>query len=183
MPDINAGRVNVDPRTLKSTDVSASEVAAYAIRNGDILFNRTNSQALVGKTGIVRHSPSEPIVFASYLIRLVAKVGVNPHWLNIVLNLPRIQERLKTLATPGVSQWNINAKTLKRFAVPVPPKPDQDRFANLFEAIEERLEAERKKLATMAECRAALAQELLSGRLRLPESVIARHRERPGQAA
>lgn len=183
MPDIGDGRVNVDVGTLKSTDVTPAEIASCAVREGDILFNRTNSKALVGKTGIVREAPSEHIVFASYLIRLVAKKGVNPFWLNAVLNLPRTQERLKTLATPGVSQWNINSKTLKRFEIVVPPKADQDRFADLYEAIETRLDAEHTKLNATLEVRAALAQELLSGRIRLPESIIARHRDNAGQAA
>jgi len=183
MPDIGDGRVNVDVGALKSTDVTPAEIASCAIREGDILFNRTNSQALVGKTGIVRNAPSTPIVFASYLIRLAAKAGVNPFWLNGVLNLPRTRERLKTLATPGVSQWNINSKTLKRFEIAVPPKADQDQFADLYEAIEARLDAERAKLSATLEVRAALAQELLSGRLRLPDSIIARHRDKAGQAA
>jgi|GEM_PF-906489 len=183
MPDIGDGRVNVDVGTLKSTDVTPAEIASCAIREGDILFNRTNSQALVGKTGIVRNAPSTQIVFASYLIRLVAKAGVNPFWLNGVLNLPRTQERLKTLATPGVSQWNINSQTLKRFEIAVPSKADQDQFAGLYEAAEARLEAERAKLSATIEVRAALTQELLSGRVRLPESIIARHRDQAGQAA
>jgi len=183
MPDIGDGRVNVNVGTLKSTDVTPAEIASCAIRECDILFNRTNSQALVGKTGIVRNAPSTQIVFASYLIRLVAKTGVNPFWLNGVLNLPRTQERLKTLATPGVSQWNINSKTLKRFEIVVPPKADQDQFADLYEAIETRLDAERAKLNATLEVRAALAQELLSGRIRLPESIIARHRDKAERAA
>ncbi len=183
MPDIGNGRVNVDVRTLKSTDVTPAEIVTCVIKDGDILFNRTNSQALVGKTGIVRNAPRTQIVFASYLIRLVVKSGVNPFWLNSVLNLPRTQERLKTLATPGVSQWNINSKTLKRFEIAVPPKAEQDRFAELYESIEERLEAERAKLDAMLEVHSALAQELLSGRLRLPETIIARHHDKAGQAA
>lgn len=183
MPDIGDGRVNVDVSTLKSTDVTPAEIASCAIGEGDILFNRTNSQALVGKTGIVRNAPSTQIVFASYLIRLVVKGGVNPFWLNGVFNLPRTQERLKTLATPGVSQWNINSKTLKRFEIAVPPKADQDQFADLYEAIETRLDAERAKLSATLEVRAALAQELLSGRVRLPDSMIARHSDKAGQAA
>ena len=175
MPDIDGGRVNVDLLRLKSTDVSIPELRSCSVNSGDVLFNRTNSQALVGKTGIVRDLPSEPIVFASYLIRLVVKSGVNPFWLNAALNLPRTQERLKALATPGVSQWNINAKTLKRFAVPVPSQKEQGQIATVYEIIEGRLEAERLELAAKIKCRAALAQELLSGRLRLPESLVARH--------
>jgi len=183
MPDIGDGRVNVDVATLKSAEVSPAEITSCAIKEGDILFNRTNSQALVGKTGIVRSTPGTQIVFASYLIRLVAKTGVNPFWLNGLLNLPRTQERLKTLATPGVSQWNINSKTLKRFEIPVPPKFDQDKFAHLYETIESRLEAERAKLRMLRQTQAALAQELLSGRVRLPDSVIARHDIKSGEAA
>ncbi|KQZ15549.1 hypothetical protein ASD44_16915 [Mesorhizobium sp. Root554] len=183
MPDIGDGKVNVDVRGLKSTDVTPAEIASCSIKKGDILFNRTNSQALVGKTGIVRHDPSTEVVFASYLIRLVVKNSVNPYWLNAILNLPRTQERLKTLATPGVSQWNINSKTLKRFSIAVPPKAEQDSFADLYETIEARLTAERAKLDVLYQTQSSLAQELLSGRVRLPDSIIARHRGKAGQAA
>ena len=183
MPDIGDGRVNVDVSRLKSTDVTPAEIASCAIKEGDILFNRTNSQALVGKTGIVRGAPNKQIVFASYLIRLVAKTGVNPFWLNAILNLPRTQERLKTLATPGVSQWNINSKTLKRFEIVVPPQAEQDQLADLYEAIEVRLDAERTKLNVVRHTRFVLARELLSGRVRLPDSIIARHGDKAVQAA
>jgi type I restriction enzyme S subunit len=183
MPDIDCGQVNVDVHALKATAVSAADIAACSIQEGDILFNRTNSQALVGKTGIVRKPPATSIVFASYLIRLVTKPGINPFWLNAVLNLPRVQERLKAHATPGVSQWNINSKTLKRFEISVPPKSEQDRFATLYEAIESRLQTERAKLAQTVVIRDAFAHELLSGRLRLPEGMIARHADTPDKAA
>mgnify|MGYP001299657981 CR=1 FL=1 len=106
MPDIGDGRVNVNVDTLKSTDVTPAEIVSCAIREGDILFNRTNSQALVGKTGIVRNAPSTQIVFASYLIRLVAKTGVKIPIRSRSTRLPHNwgeRQPDKTSCSPGFS--------------------------------------------------------------------------------
>ena len=75
---------------------------------GDILFNRTNSKDLVGKVAIVRDVP-QPTSFASYLVRLkVAKKRADPFWLSALLCSETYQLRIRRMATPAVSQANIN---------------------------------------------------------------------------
>ena len=93
--------------------------------------------------------------------------------------------------------WTANGCGLKREALTrqstclclrsckclLPPTEEQEKIADIGASFDRRLERERDALAILIETRAALAQELLSGRLRLPESIVARYRAVPAAAA
>ena len=96
---------------LKFTDAPVPE--HLWLRDGDVLFNRTNSWEHVGRTGIWR-GQIESATFASYLVRL------NPHpdkllpeMLNFWLNWEQIQIAMRRQATPAVQQVNINPTNLR----------------------------------------------------------------------
>ncbi|MCC3588008.1 restriction endonuclease subunit S [Microcoleus sp. PH2017_30_WIL_O_A] len=59
----------IDLTDLKYMDLADSQKERYLVRSGDVLFNRTNSAELVGKTAIIRNI-SNPMAFAGYLVRL-----------------------------------------------------------------------------------------------------------------
>ena len=58
----------LDLNDLKHVEMPAKDLARYSVRRGDLLFNRTNSQELVGKMGV--WDRDEPFAFAGYLVRL-----------------------------------------------------------------------------------------------------------------
>ena len=112
---------------LKFVDMPAELAAEYALEHGDLLFNRTNSADLVGKVGIFHLDGC--YLFASYLVRLKADPTVLlPEFLNFYLNSDTGQAAVRAFATPGVSQSNISAGSLKRVRVPVPPLAEQARI-------------------------------------------------------
>ncbi|WP_194483314.1 restriction endonuclease subunit S [Bradyrhizobium sp. CCBAU 21365] len=78
---------------------------------------------------------------------------------------------------------DIYMDTFKALQILVPPLQEQKKIGEVGAAFDRRIEHERDTLELFVQYRAALAQELLSGRLRLPDSVIARHRDKPEKAA
>ena len=109
---------------LKYADMPPEVAAQYTLENGDILFNRTNSAELVGKVGIFQLEGR--YLFASYLVRIRTNRDVLlPEFLNFYLNSDFGQSAVRAFATPGVSQSNISAGSLKRVLVPVPRLKDQ----------------------------------------------------------
>ena len=132
LPMIRMGNVtyagNLDLADLKYVDLPAAEAERYALHEGDILFNRTNSKELVGKTGLWDGS-CEAIV-ASYFIRLrVQSEVVNPHYLWAFMNSAHMKRVIFDTARGAIGQSNINSKELKAFPLPVPPLPLQEQFA------------------------------------------------------
>ena len=87
-----AGRIST--REMQFVDIGEDDFEKYRLRYGDILFNRTNSFELVGRTVIF--DIEGDYVFASYLIRLTTdEQRLNPFYLNHLLNWDDSQRRLK----------------------------------------------------------------------------------------
>jgi type I restriction enzyme, S subunit len=124
MNNVTAG--SVDLSDLKQVTLSEAELESYRLADGDVLFNRTNSVDLVGRTGIY-HGDGD-VVFASYLIRLRPKQDLLPKYLNLFLNSDLGQNRVRARLTKGVSQANISGSSLKKVSIPLPPRAEQQRI-------------------------------------------------------
>lgn len=126
-------RGDLDCTDLKCVILSESEFRKYALRPGDILFNRTNSKELVGKTGI--WDGRFEAVAASYFIRLrLDETRVVPNYVWAFMNSTSMKTRLFAMARGAIGQANINAKELRSLPLPVPPVSIQRRYEAIVEA-------------------------------------------------
>ena len=95
------------------------------LKSGDLLFNRTNSAELVGKTAIFRGQIDA--IFAGYLI-LLRPIFISPEYLNIVLNTPYARNYCNDVKTIGVQQCNISAEKIVNLLIPIPNLNETDRI-------------------------------------------------------
>ena len=95
------------------------------LEHDDLLFNRTNSRELVAKVGIFRGSNEDAVSFASYLVRLRARSGVSPYWLNYLLNSSGLLGVARSMALLSVNQANLNPTKYCQIALPVPPESER----------------------------------------------------------
>lgn len=122
MMDLSDGLVTEDD--LCSLDLSDEDFSRYRLEDGDVLFNRTNSYDLVGRTGVYRLEGDH--VFASYLVRLrTDAAALLPDYLCAFLNAPLGRRQVMRFATRGVSQTNVNVSNLRRVLIPLPSIDDQ----------------------------------------------------------
>ena len=148
-------------RDLQFADIDRSDLVKFRVEPGDLLFNRTNSFDLVGRTAIF--GLQGDFVFASYLIRLRTSADrLNPHFLNFYLNGDATQRRLKSIATRAVSQSNISATRLKTFQVPVPPLDEQYQIARVLSSVQGAIERQERLIALTAELKRALMHKLFT---------------------
>lgn len=168
MNNINDGQIDLS--NLAYVSPGADELAGYLAAKDDLLFNRTNSLELVGKTAIF-DCPGGVYTYASYLVRFrIRASNADPHFVNYFFNLPASRKRLRNLATPGVSQCNINPTVLQKyFLVPVPPLPEQRRIAVVLRTWDRALERLEKLLKVQQQFKAGLRQQLLTGKHRFRE--------------
>ena len=111
-----------------------NEIVQYLLRDGDVLFNRTNSPELVGKTAI--YKSERPAVFAGYLIR-VNHIGtvVDSQYLNLFLNSHVARQYGNYVKTDGVNQSNINGAKLSNYPFPYCSIKEQREIARILEKI------------------------------------------------
>jgi type I restriction enzyme S subunit len=107
------------------------EIAKYNLVAGDVLFNRTNSPELVGKTAI--YKGEQPAIYAGYLIRIRCGNQMLPQYLNYCLNSPMGRTYCWRVKTDGVSQSNINAKKLAAFSFLLPDPEEQEEIVRRIE--------------------------------------------------
>lgn len=138
IPVLRMGNVTMDGElvldSLKYLDLSEKEYEKYALQAGDILFNRTNSKELVGKTGL--WDERYPAVAASYFIRVrVIRSHIDPTYFWLYFNLPYMKKRLFNTARGAIGQANINTTELRGFDIPLPPLALQQQFAARVAAV------------------------------------------------
>lgn len=118
----------MDFTDLKYMDLDASEHERYLVKAGDVLFNRTNSAELVGKTGIFREA--EPMAYAGYLVRLRTNADNDPEYLAAFMNTPYTKRVLRGMCKSIIGMANINATEVQGIKIAQPPLELQVQFRN-----------------------------------------------------
>ena len=122
MGNIVEGKIVLD--NLKYLPTEHEEFPELLLDKGDLLFNRTNSRELVGKTAVYTGIP-KPCSFASYLIR----VRFNPHIDSMIvayyINSVYGKNWILSVVSQQAGQANVNGTKLKLLAVPMPPEKEQ----------------------------------------------------------
>lgn len=99
------------------------EIKKYRLKKGDVLFNRTNSPLLVGKTACF--DGGREAIYAGYIIRIQCKEELFPEFLSYCLNSPYGRAYSWRVKTGSVNQANINAKKLAEFYFKLPSVEEQ----------------------------------------------------------
>ena len=105
---------------LKYLPKDHDEFPSLLLEPGDLLFNRTNSPELVGKSAVYQGKPV-PCSFASYLIRLRFKAQILPEFVACYLNSSLGRSWVRRVVTQQVGQANVNGSKLKALVIAVPP--------------------------------------------------------------
>ena len=129
MGNIQNGRILLEE--LVYTD-NESEIEKYSIEYNDLLFNRTNSRELVGKTAI--YSFQEKAIYAGYLIKY-SMILSNSHYINYVMNSIFHYKWCAKVRSDALGQSNINATKLQSYIVPLPPLEEQKEIVATIEKL------------------------------------------------
>ncbi len=167
------GRVTISETTETIGPEGLSNSSARMLPVGTVVLQRT---ANVGLASVM----SRPMCTSQHFANWICGSKLDPHYLQQVFR-HMSREWLRLVA--GSVLPDIYMGTFKALQILLPPLSEQKKIGEVGVAYDLRIEQERETLAVLIENRNVLAQELLSGRLRLPETIIARHRDKAGQAA
>jgi type I restriction enzyme S subunit len=166
MGNIQDGKFDFD--SLKYLPRSHDEFPELFLSDGDLLFNRTNSAELVGKTAVYKDSP-KPCSFASYLIRVRLAEGCIPDFVSYFINSAFGRKWIAEVVSQQVGQANVNGTKLQALAIPLPPFAEQKRIVAEVErrlSVVEELEAiVSANLLRASRLRQSILQEAFSGEL------------------
>lgn len=166
IPNIGSG--TVIPDDLKYCDLSPSEAEKYRLKQGDLIFIRTNGVLQrLGSCAVYRGIP-EQALFASYLIRVrLDLTRVEPrfvaHFYGSQLGTSLVAGR----ATPASDgKYNLNTGTIDALPLPVPPTLDEQvEIADILDAIDAKIALHQQKRAVLEELFKALLHKLMTGEI------------------
>jgi len=148
---------------LKFMSLPKGDFDRFTVRAGDILFNRTNSAELVGKTAVFREI--NPMAYAGYLVRLRANEENNAEYIGAFLNTAYAKKVLRGMCKSIIGMANINATEVQRIRIPRPPQALQDEFARLVAALADRKVCQESASAELNNLFASLQQRAFRGDL------------------
>ena len=125
---------HLDLSDMKYIDIPDNEIEKCIVRKGDVLFNRTNSIELVGKTCVF--DLADDMVIAGYIIRVRLNEKLLPIVLSSYMNLPSLKEQLRSMAKGAVNQANINAQELQSIKIYLPPMELQEQFSAFVKQVD-----------------------------------------------
>ena len=118
---------HLDLSDVKTIDIPDNEVEKCSVRYGDILFNRTNSRELVGKTCV--YNRNELMILAGFIIRVRVNERIIPEFLSAFLNMDFSKQMLFGMCKKAIGQANINAQEMQSIGIYIPPIELQNEFA------------------------------------------------------
>lgn len=149
----------LDLTDVKTIDIPDQELDKCAVQKGDLLFNRTNSRELVGKTCV--YDRDEQMVLAGFVIRVRLNDRALPEFVSEFLNTDFSKAMLLAKCKAAVGQANINAQEFQNIGIYVPPIEFQKEFVSFKKQVNKSKVAVQRSLAETPELFDRLIQKVL----------------------
>lgn len=184
IPNIEPGRVNA--ADIKFGTLRKDEAKRYLLKDGDLIFIRTNGVIeRLGACAVFAGDP-EGALFASYLIRAQLKLDrIDPyfaaHFYGSELGTSIVAGR----ATPAADgKYNLNTGTIDGLPLPLPPTVDEQReIVAVLDAIDRKIDLHHRKRAVLDELFRALLHKLMTGEIRVSDLDLTALSSDPAPAA
>lgn len=155
---------------LPFAEVTAQERESLSLQAHDVLLVRTNgNSSYIGRSTVIPEGVLEAqTVFASYLIRVrVNEKRLRGAFLNYVLQSHTGRRQSNSLANTSAGNFNLGARSLGQFLIPLPEPEEQDDIVDAINAADDLVLSLRKQLRAAGDLKRSLLQTLLTGKVRL----------------
>ncbi|MCI9303283.1 MAG: restriction endonuclease subunit S [Clostridium sp.] len=119
---------------MKYIDLTEDEQKKYLVYKGEVLFNRTNSKELVGKTAVYKEN--EPMAYAGYLVKALPNERATGEFIAAYMNTKYVKSKLLNMAKNIVGMANINAEEFKKIDIYIPPIELQNEYIKFIEQVD-----------------------------------------------
>jgi type I restriction enzyme, S subunit len=168
IPQVLASRFALSE--LPYADISTQERESLSLRPHDVLLVRTNGNpSYIGRSTVIPEGVLKMLtVFASYLIRVrVDEKRMRGAFLNYVLQSHNGRRQSNCLANTSAGNFNLGARSLGKFILPLPSPEEQDEIVSAINAADDLVLSLQEQARLARRLKQSLLQNLLIGRIRL----------------
>ena len=156
---VNGNNISEYGITITPTTQRVTEAEAYR-NNANILCSKTILLSINGTIGNVALYKGEPIMLGKSACYINVSTKVNKHYIFHYLMMPKCQFYFTSELT-GTTIKNLSLKSVRRTKVSLPNLKEQNRIAQLFDAINERIVTQNKIIDKLKSLIKGISKQLL----------------------
>jgi type I restriction enzyme S subunit len=158
-----AGRIDLGTLKFIQTKI---DLSPYRIKHGDIIFNNTNSEELVGKTALYE-GENDKFVLSNHMTYMrLSGDRVGRYFLAMYLHKRWFDGYYQSICRRHVNQASIGKERIRGIVVPLPPLPEQRAIAHVLSKIQAAAQAQAAIAERARELKRALMAKLFTEGLR-----------------
>ncbi len=146
-----------------------SDDSPYWLQRGDIIFNNTNSEDLVGKTAYLAMDGRYVLSNHMTFIRILKPDTVDAYWLSKYLHYLWMQDVFRGLCRRHVNQASVSLERLKAVEIPLPPPAEQQEIARILQSVDRKIEAEERRKSALQALFRTMLHLLMTGQIRVKD--------------
>ena len=167
---VQRGRIVYDDSRFLELDPEERENRILLEEDILVVEGHANSME-IGRAAIVERVV-EPMTYQNHLFRVRPNYNrMLPKFLCYVLNSERVQKHWNAVCNTSSGLNTINRRNLRNLLIQKPKINEQGEIIEILETAEISAGASKRKLDTLVELKHSLLQNLLTGKIRLPEGV------------
>ena len=159
------------------SDQKATQLSAFSVRFGDVLITKVGSPPCEAAV----YNKDVPSVITQDVIRLRPSKGVDSYFLMLMINSLYAQREVRKIKIEGTRE-RVSLTDFKKIKLPFPPLPEQQKIAAILSTWDEAIEKTQSLIDQLRQRNKGLAQQLLTGKKRLPAFAKASDGEETGRS-
>lgn len=163
---------NLSLEQMPLAELLVEEFKPHFLEEGDFLISRSGTCGI----GAVFPGFRLPVLPGAFLIRFRLAETLLPEFLQLYVNSEPGVKRIANLAEGGV-QKNIRGSAILRSFVPIPSPTEQEAILHMVHSLDAQSTTEHRECAKLRDLKSGLTNDLLTGRVRVPQSFAVRAAE------
>ncbi len=169
---VNVQDGRFDLSNVGSIEIKKEEINTDLLKYGDILMTEGGDRDKLGRGGMWREEIS-PCSYQNHVFRVRLNPDeYKPELFHFLIQTYQAKNYFYAHAKQTNNLCTINSRELKNWRVPIPPTDEQAEMVKLLQAAENQVISVQAKVVALLEMKRSLLQNLLTGKIRIPEGAI-----------
>ena len=159
----NSGQIDFATTKFVETD---RKLDNYLLCKGDVIFNNTNSEELVGKTAYWDRDKQSVLSNHMTILRVLERDFLDPQFLAFFLLERWFERHFEAICRRHVNQASVNKDRLGALELPPFELSEQKKIAHVLSTVQRAIKAQERIIQTTTELKKALMHKLFTEGLR-----------------
>ena len=159
----NCGQIDLASTKFVETD---KKLDNYLLREGDVIFNNTNSEELVGKTAYWDRDEQSVLSNHMTILRVLERDALDPQFLAFFLLESWFERHFEAICRRHVNQASVNTDRLGALELPPFEASEQKKIAHVLSTVQRAIGAQERIIQTTTELKKTLMHKLFTEGLR-----------------